>query len=58
MVAGGSDPVVPFCENGALLQKAYEEAGLEIPVYIKPECEHRPHGLEDPRPVIDFIMTH
>lgn len=58
MVAGGSDPVVPYEENGALLQKAYEEAGLECPVYIKPECEHHPHGLENPKPVIEFILNH
>lgn len=58
MVAGGSDITVPFHENGALLQKAYEQAGLECPVYIKPECEHHPHGLEDPRPVIEFILNH
>jgi len=58
MVAGGSDTVVPYCENGALLQKAYEQAGLECPVYIKPECEHHPHGLENPQPVIEFILNH
>jgi len=58
MVAGGSDTTVPFPENGALLQKSYEEAGLECPVYIKPECEHHPHGLDDPKPVIEFILSH
>lgn len=58
MVAGGSDTVVPYHENGALLQAAYEKAGLECPVYIKPECDHHPHGLDDPTPVIDFILTH
>lgn len=58
MVAGGSDTTVPFHENGALLQKAYEQAGLECPVYIKPECEHHPHGLDDPQPVIEFILNH
>lgn len=58
MVAGDSDGVVPFHENGALLQAAYEKAGLECPVYIKPGCDHHPHGLDDPTPVLDFILTH
>lgn len=58
MVAGDSDSVVPFHENGALLQAAYEKAGLECPVYIKPGCDHHPHGLDDPKPVIDFVLAH
>ena len=58
MVAGDSDSVVPFHENGALLQAAYEKAGLECPVYIKPGCDHHPHGLDDPKSVIDFILAH
>lgn len=58
MVAGGSDSIVPFHENGALLQKAYEQAGLECPVYIKPECDHHPHGLDDPSEVVRFVLTH
>lgn len=58
MVAGGSDLTVPYHENGIYLQKAYEDAGLEIEIYIKPECDHHPHGLEDVTPVVDFIMKH
>ena len=58
MVVGGSDVIVPFEANGALLEKAYRDAGIEIEVYCKPECGHHPHGLEDPKPILDFIMTH
>lgn len=58
MVAGGSDDVVPYCENGLFLQQAYEGAGLDIEVYIKPECNHHPHGLEDPAPVLNYILRH
>ena len=58
MVAGDSDTVVPFHENGALLQRAYEQAGLDCPVYIKPGCDHHPHGLDDPTEVVEFILTH
>ena len=55
LVAGDSDHTVPFCENGILLQNAYEKAGLPLEVYLKPGCDHHPHGLPDPSPVIAFI---
>lgn len=58
MVAGGSDKVVPYHENGILLQRAYENACLEISVVIKPECNHHPHGLEDPNEAVAFILEH
>jgi len=48
--------VVPYCENGVFLQRAYEKAGLNLEVYIKPGCDHHPHGLEDPTPVVEFIL--
>lgn len=58
MVAGDSDHVVPYIENGALLQEAYEAAGLPLEVTVKPGCDHHPHGLEDPTPVVEFILKH
>lgn len=58
MVAGDSDRVVPFCENGLFLQQAYKNAGVPIEVYIKPGCDHHPHGLENPAPVLQFILRH
>ena len=58
MVAGDSDQVVPYCENGVFLEKAYKDAGVEIEVYIKPGCDHHPHGLSDPKAPLDFILRH
>lgn len=58
MVAGGSDVTVPYHENGALLEKAYREAGIELSVHIKPECAHHPHGLPTPEKIVDFILLH
>lgn len=58
LVAGDSDPVVPYCENGAMLEKFYKENGGEIEVYIKPGCAHHPHGFDDPTPIIDFVLAH
>lgn len=58
LVAGLADKVVPYHENGALLQRAYEASDAEFACYLKPNCDHHPHGLEDNRGVIQFIMTH
>ncbi len=58
LVAGGSDTVVPFEENGALLEKYYKENGGRIKVYIKPECGHHPHGLEDFKKVVDDVENY
>lgn len=58
LVAGDSDPVVPFIENGAILEKYYKENGGTIEVIIKPGCEHHPHGLDDNTPIIDFVQAH
>ena len=58
MVAGGADSTVPYCENGITLAKVYREAGVELEVYMKPNCGHHPHGLEDPTPVVEFILRH
>jgi len=58
LVAGDSDQTVPYCENGILLEKAYRAAGIDLEVYIKPGCDHHPHGLEDPTPALQFILRH
>ena len=58
MVAGDSDQTVPYCENGVSLEKAYKDAGVDIEVHIKPGADHHPHGLENPKAVVDFILKH
>lgn len=58
MVTGDSDQVVPYCENGIFLEKAYKDAGVQIEVYIKPGCDHHPHGLSDPTAALNFIIRH
>lgn len=56
LVAGDSDIIVPYVENGILLEQAYKEADLPIDIFIKKGCNHHPHGLDDPTPVVDIIM--
>ena len=58
IVSGDMDQSVPYCENGAFLESAYRDAGVDIEVFIKPGKDHHPHGLEDPKPLVDFIMKH
>ena len=55
MVAGDSDVIVPYEENGAILEKYYSENGGRIKVYIKPGCNHHPHGLQDYKTVVDAV---
>ncbi len=58
MVAGGQDHTVPYSENGHYLEQAYRASGIDFALYLKPQCDHHPHGLADNRPVIDFIVRH
>ena len=58
MVAGDSDGVVPYCENGQFLEDLYRGGGGEIEVIIKKGCDHHPHGLEDNTPIINFVEKH
>ena len=55
MVAGDSDSVVPYDENGALLEKYYKQCGLPIDVFIKKGADHHPHVLENPCIVADIV---
>lgn len=55
LVAGGSDDVVPYAENGAPFAADYTRAGGQPFVRLKPECGHHPHSLDDVRELCDFL---
>jgi len=55
MVYGDSDNVVPYNENGAILEKYYRKNGGVIVSYGKEGCGHHPHGLKDNTPIIEFV---
>lgn len=57
IVAGDSDRVVPFEENGKLISDYFGNRGREIQVIIKKGCDHHPHSLEDVTPVTDFVIN-
>jgi len=58
IVYGTADPIVPYEENGMLLEKYYRENGGVIETVGKPGCEHHPHGLEDNTQLIKFVEEH
>ena len=58
LVAGLKDDIAPYEENGILLQQAYEKAGLDLLLCLKPEDGHHPHGLDDPKAAVEFILNH
>ncbi len=58
LVYGDSDDIVPYEENGKLLEKYYISRGGSIKVIAKPGVGHHPHGLEDVAPIVDFIKSY
>ena len=57
-VVGDADDVVPPAENTAIIEERYAKLGGEIRVIHKPGVGHHPHGLDDPTPVVQFIVEH
>lgn len=55
-VCGDSDRSVPIEENMMVMRKRYLALGGNVELIIKPGCDHHPHSLEDPQPIVDFIM--
>jgi lysophospholipase L1-like esterase/pimeloyl-ACP methyl ester carboxylesterase len=56
-VAGDADDVVPPKENIGVVETRYRELGGEIKVIVKPGVGHHPHSLEDPAPVVEFLVA-
>lgn len=57
-VVGDADDVVPVSENTSVVEDRYHQLGGEIRVIHKPGIGHHPHGLDDPTPVVHFIVEH
>lgn len=55
MLYGNGDNVVIYEENGKVLESFYKEHGGNIKVISKSMCGHHPHGLENPKVIIEFI---
>lgn len=57
-VYGDADEVVPWQENTGLLAERYQQLGGSIILIAKPGVKHHPHGLDDPTPIVEFILRH
>jgi pimeloyl-ACP methyl ester carboxylesterase len=57
-VVGDADEVVPVAENTAIVEERYKKLGGHITVIHKKDGRHHPHSLEDPTPIVDFILKH
>ncbi len=57
-VYGDADDVVPHDENTLVLKQRYEALGGHVEVIAKPGIGHHPHSLEDPTPIVDYILAH
>ena len=55
-VCGDTDQTVPYPENTAILKARYEALGGSIQVILKPGCDHHPHSLTNPQPIVDFVL--
>ncbi len=57
-VIGDADDIVFPAKNSDVIEQRYHQLGGEIQVIHKPGIGHHPHGLDDPQPVVDFILKH
>ena len=55
-VVGDADTVVPVAENTAILEERYKKLGGTVEVIHKPNCDHHPHSLVNPEPIVEFIL--
>jgi len=56
LLCGDADDVVPYEENGAIVHQRYEKLGGPVRTLIRKGMGHHPHGLDDPTPVVDYIL--
>ena len=57
VVTGDADDIVPMQENIEPLIEAWKRHKSPLEVVIKPGIGHK-HGLDDPQPLIDFLLKH
>lgn len=55
IVAGEDDVVVPYKDNCLKMVNFYKEKGHEIPLILKPNCDHHPHSLDKTTPIVEFV---
>jgi pimeloyl-ACP methyl ester carboxylesterase len=56
LIYGDSDKAVPHKENSELLYDRYKALGGPVERIVKPGADHHPHGLTDPKPIVEFFQ--
>lgn len=57
-VCGDADKDVPESENTDIVRERYMALGGDFALIVKEGCDHHPHGLKDPTPIVNFIVGH
>lgn len=55
LVYGDSDSAVPHRENSEVVYERYKALGGPVERIVKPGGDHHPHGLPDPKPIVDYF---
>lgn len=58
VIQSGQDASVLPQTNSDVLEKRLLEAGGNIQLVRRPYYGHHPHGMDDPTPLVDFILKH
>lgn len=56
-VVGDADDVVPFSENTAVFEERMRQLKHPVTVIHKPGVGHHPHSLNNPEPIVRFILS-
>ncbi|MFT7680413.1 MAG: sialidase-1 [Planctomycetota bacterium] len=57
-LVSSADQIVPPSENSHVLERRLRQVGGSIQVIDRNGAEHLPHLLEDPTPVVEFVLRH
>ena len=55
-VVGDVDETVPYRDNTEIFEAKMKRLGAPIQVIHKPAIAHHPHSLNNPKPIVDFIL--
>lgn len=55
-VVGDADCVVPIAENTTIFEERMKELNAPITIIHKPGVDHHPHSLNNPEPIVRFIL--
>jgi hypothetical protein len=56
-VHGTKDTVVPYEDNAGTLVDFWQKKAGRVKLYAKEGGDHHPHGLPDPTPLIDLLVS-